>query len=191
MLGSFILLYCILTLFGTFLIWRDVDDTGCDPSDSVPDNSACPQSGPNVFGAMLGVAFAAQGVSQTGNFFGIFTQARVACHAALNAINRKVGSPEMEIYEEERQDEEDTEDESDIEIGGKEKKLRAILPGYDIDSSSPYGLKPPKPRGAISFRDVGFHYPTRPSENILDGFNLEIEAGKTVALVGARYVCIF
>ncbi len=59
------------------------------------------------------------------------------------------------------------------------------MPAYNIDSSSPYGLKPPHLRGAISFQNVHFHYPTRPSENILDGFNLEIEAGKTVALVGA------
>ena len=187
MLGSFILLYCILCLFGTFLIWRDVKSSGCDPSDSVPNNPACPQSGPDVFGAMLGVAFAAQGVSQTGNFFGIFTEARVACYAALQAIHRKAGSPEQVIYEKDKKEDDKTETaESDIESGGtEEKKLRAIMPAYNIDSSSPYGLKPPHLRGAISFQNVHFHYPTRPSENILDGFNLEIEAGKTVALVGA------
>lgn len=193
MLGSFILLYCILTLFGTFLIYRDVENEGCDPSGAVDNNETCPQNAPDIFGAMLGVAFAAQGVSQTGNFFGIFTTARVACYAALQAINRKVGSPEKFIYEDEsKKDESGTETtDSDVETGDPEKKLRAILPEYDIDSSSTGGLRPPNPKGAISFRDVSFHYPTRPSEYILDGFNLEIEAGKTVALVGARYVSTF
>ena len=191
MLGSFILLYCILVLFGTFLIWRDVEDTGCDPSDSMDNNSTCPQSGPNVFGAMMGVAFAAQGLSQTGNFFGIFTSARVACYAALQAINRKVGSAEKDIYEDTHKDNVSEETEySDIESGTQEMKLRAILPKYDVDSSSPAGLKPPNPRGAISFKNVSFHYPTRPSENILDCFNLKIKAGTTVALVGARYVLV-
>jgi hypothetical protein len=30
MLGSFLLLYAILTLYGTFLLYEDVEDTGCD-----------------------------------------------------------------------------------------------------------------------------------------------------------------
>jgi len=185
MLGSFILLYCILTLFGTFLIWRDVENTGCDPSNAVENNDTCSQSAPDVFGAMLGVAFAAQGITQAGNFVGIFTASRVACYAALQAINRKVGSPEKEIYEDEPKDEEDSWEESDIESAVSTKKLLAILPEYDIDSSSAEGLRPHNVRGAITFKDIGFHYPTRPTENILDSFNLEIEAGKTVALVGA------
>lgn len=39
-------------------------------------------------------------------------------------------------------------------------------------------------KGAIEFRDVHFSYPTRPGTTVLDGFSLEIGAGKTVALVG-------
>lgn len=170
------------------MIWRDVETTGCDPSGAAPNNEACPNSGPDVFGAMLGIAFAAQGMSQIGNFLTIFSSARVACYAALQAINRKVGSPEEEIFEKEpKEDESETErTDSDVESGPQDKKLRAILPAYEIDSSSTRGLAPRRVRGKISFCDVTFHYPTRPSENILSGFNLEIEAGKTVALVGAR-----
>ena len=186
MLGSFILLYCILALFGTFMIWRDVEKTGCDPSDSVDNNQVCPQSGPDVFGAMLGVAFAAQGLSQCGNFFATFTAARVACYSALQAINRSAGAPEQMIYEESTKEED--EKSADVEEGGKGKELKAILPRYTIDSSSSWGLKPTTTKGAISFKGVQFHYPTRPNASVLDNFNLEIEAGKTVALVGPRYV---
>lgn len=38
--------------------------------------------------------------------------------------------------------------------------------------------------GNISYRGVEFRYPTRPEVQVLRGLNLEIEAAKTVALVG-------
>jgi ATP-binding cassette subfamily B protein len=43
---------------------------------------------------------------------------------------------------------------------------------------------PSPPRGAIRFDDVTFSYPTRPGVAALKGFNLEVRAGETVALVG-------
>jgi hypothetical protein len=55
MLGSFLLLYCILALYGTALLYIDVRRTGCDPSGAV-DNDTCTSSGAGVFGAMLGTA---------------------------------------------------------------------------------------------------------------------------------------
>jgi len=201
MLGSFLLLYCILTLFGSFLLYRDVEDTGCDPSDSNPNNETCNSSGPDVFGAMLGIAFAAQGVSQFGNFSEAFTAARVAAHDALETINRKPGAPEEKIYR-------TPEDDADIGTTTHSKKsnensagtaekselvdgdqvIRAILPKYEIDSSSDKGLKPENIQGRLTFKDVKFTYPTRPQEQILNGLSTEIEPGQTVAFVGPRYV---
>jgi ABC-type multidrug transport system fused ATPase/permease subunit len=185
MLGSFICLYCILTLFGTFLIYRDVEDTGCDPSSSGYGSSACSNDGASVFGAMLGVAFAAQGVSQVGSFFEIFTAARVAAYPAMQALRRKVGAPRQKLYVEE-EDESAFQDKSvhmDAETG---KRLKAVLPAYRIDSRSEEGLKPTSIQGQIEFKDVHFNYPTRPNASVLNGLNLMIEAGKTIALVGPR-----
>lgn len=39
--------------------------------------------------------------------------------------------------------------------------------------------------GNITFKDVKFSYPTRPDHVILKNFNLNIPAGKTVAIVGS------
>lgn len=48
------LLYCVLTLYGTALLYRDVEDDGCDSSGGVSGNDTCPNTGSEVFGAMLG-----------------------------------------------------------------------------------------------------------------------------------------
>jgi ABC-type multidrug transport system fused ATPase/permease subunit len=39
-------------------------------------------------------------------------------------------------------------------------------------------------KGAITFRDVSFAYPSRPLHTVLKGFNLDIPVGATVALCG-------
>lgn len=141
-----------------------------------------------------------QGVSQVGNFFETFTTARVATFAALQAIARKPGAPREEIYEDPEEEEEDENKdtskkaadasssnndknaEADVETG--ERKLKAILPEYVIDSQSTAGEKPEDVKGQISFKNVNFTYPTRPNNPVLLGLDLEIEAGKTTALVG-------
>lgn len=55
----------------------------------------------------------------------------------------------------------------------------------DIDPYSPKGLKPKKVEGRISFRDVTFRYPARPEISVLSDFSLDVEPGKTIALVGS------
>lgn len=53
-----------------------------------------------------------------------------------------------------------------------------------IDSYSETGDVLPKVDGKLEFKNIQFHYPTRPEQTILHDFNLTVEAGKTVALVG-------
>jgi ATP-binding cassette subfamily B (MDR/TAP) protein 1 len=54
----------------------------------------------------------------------------------------------------------------------------------EIDSLSDTGKKPRKIVGNIKFENVVFRYPAREDVQVLNGLNLEIEAGKNVALVG-------
>ncbi|KAI3443719.1 hypothetical protein Pfo_000384 [Paulownia fortunei] len=55
----------------------------------------------------------------------------------------------------------------------------------EIDGEDRKGLVLDKIRGELEFDHVKFTYPSRPDALVLKDFNLKIEAGKTVALVGA------
>lgn len=55
----------------------------------------------------------------------------------------------------------------------------------EIDSMSDCGIKPKSLAGNIRFENVTFRYPAREDVQVLNGFNLQIESGKTVALVGS------
>jgi ABC-type multidrug transport system fused ATPase/permease subunit len=178
MLGSFMLLYAVLTLYGGYLLYTDVEENQCDPSAAVPGIETCSNSGSEIFGAMLGVAFAAQGLSQVGNSFEALGQARTACSQALVAIDRTLGTGETLVTKTV---------ESNAKEGEEEPSLEEtyVLPKYEIDSSSHHGLMPEISKGEVVFQNVEFAYPTRRDNLIFDGgFNLTVEAGKTVALVG-------
>ena len=54
----------------------------------------------------------------------------------------------------------------------------------EIDSLGEDGLQPETLRGEITFSEVQFRYPARKDVQVLQGLNLVVEAGKTVALVG-------
>jgi len=43
---------------------------------------------------------------------------------------------------------------------------------------------PDKAVGSVAFRNVRFAYPTRADDPVLDGFNLDVKPGETVAIVG-------
>ena len=55
----------------------------------------------------------------------------------------------------------------------------------EIDSSSKEGKRPNSLQGVIKFENVFFNYPSRKDVPILQGLDLEIPKGKTVALVGS------
>ncbi|KFM66885.1 Multidrug resistance protein 1, partial [Stegodyphus mimosarum] len=59
--------------------------------------------------------------------------------------------------------------------------LIGISPKIDITSKG--GLKP-EIKGSINFSDVHFRYPNRKNVLVLQGINLAIESGQTLALVG-------
>ncbi|XP_014731144.1 PREDICTED: multidrug resistance protein 1-like isoform X2 [Sturnus vulgaris] len=54
-----------------------------------------------------------------------------------------------------------------------------------IDSYSEEGDKPETFEGNITVKDVVFNYPNRPEVKILQGLNLKVEKGQTLALVGS------
>ncbi|XP_032926696.1 ATP-dependent translocase ABCB1 [Catharus ustulatus] len=54
-----------------------------------------------------------------------------------------------------------------------------------IDSYSEEGDKPETFDGNITIKDVIFNYPNRPQVKILQGLNLKVEKGQTLALVGS------
>ncbi|KAI3903861.1 hypothetical protein MKW92_023993 [Papaver armeniacum] len=61
----------------------------------------------------------------------------------------------------------------------------AVLDRYtQIEPEDPEGNQPEKLSGHVEIRDVHFAYPARPDVMIFKGFSINIEAGKSTALVG-------
>lgn len=194
MMGAFLFMYVILTLYGVYTIYQDVIESGCDPSTAVFNNESCESSGPRVLGAMFGIAFAGQGISQVGNALEIFSSARVAAGEAMTAINRTPGHPEEKIYHVEEEGKKGEEDDESVTssrhsgssfmIESPEGRIKAILPPYEIDSMTEEGVKPESIKGKLSFEEVEFRYPTRPGQTVLQDLSVDIPAGKTFAFVG-------
>ena len=174
MMASFLASYIVLTLYGSYQLYKEVDETGCDPSNTLSGddyNEPCKVIGYEVFGALMGISFGAMGLAQISNAIEAFTGARAACHPALEAINRTLDSDQFRDHDEEA-------------AISTEKRSDITLPKYAIDASSDEGKKPSYVDGRIVFNNVSFAYPTRPESLVFDGFSLNIEPGKTVALVG-------
>lgn len=73
---------------------------------------------------------------------------------------------------------------SQSHIAGSE--IIALLDSVpDIDSESTDGKVIPKVEGHIHLKNVNFYYPTRPTVRVLKNFDLTVEPGTHVGLVGA------
>ena len=66
-----------------------------------------------------------------------------------------------------------------------EDVIRLLDAQPEIDSEAKDGKALESATGKIELRDVHFRYPTRPTVRVLRGFNLTVEPGTHVALVGA------
>uniref|UniRef100_A0A7S4NGQ8 ABC transmembrane type-1 domain-containing protein n=1 Tax=Odontella aurita TaxID=265563 RepID=A0A7S4NGQ8_9STRA len=197
-LSSFFVLFCAFTFYGSYLLHQDVMKTGCDPSGSVDGVRTCASSGAAILGALLGVAFAAQGAAQMPPVFDAIREAREGCYPATIALKRCEGADAEEVVVALPRTRRSSSrsivggglvgggggGDDDVEEGGETKRVRALLPRYVIDSSSSGGSKPKGMNGALNFRAVSFAFPTAPGESVLDDLSLTVRAGTTVALVG-------
>lgn len=68
--------------------------------------------------------------------------------------------------------------------GAAAKIVRLFDREIEIDSENPEGNPLENAHGHISFKNVHFRYPTRPSVRVLRGLNLTVKPGEFVALVG-------
>ncbi|KAL7835875.1 hypothetical protein SRHO_G00282220 [Serrasalmus rhombeus] len=69
---------------------------------------------------------------------------------------------------------------------GAAHKVFSIIDHHpSIDSFSDAGHKPDAVKGDIEFKNIHFSYPSRQDVKVLDGMNLKISSGQTIALVGS------
>ena len=68
---------------------------------------------------------------------------------------------------------------------GAAERLSELLTTKPAIAAPAHPVAVPEPtRGAVEFRDVVFHYPSRPETAALNGFSLTVNPGEAVALVG-------
>ena len=63
-IAAFLLSFIVVNLYGSFLLYDNVRDSGCDPSGTVGDSMTCDPAGIDVFGALIGISFAASVLPQ-------------------------------------------------------------------------------------------------------------------------------
>ncbi len=68
--------------------------------------------------------------------------------------------------------------------GAAERLIELLAVRPAIQSPAAPKPFPARPRGEIVFRDVGFAYPSRPEERVLNGVSFSVKPGERVAIVG-------
>lgn len=91
-MGSMLLGYIAITLFGIWMLYDAVMETGCDPSNAIPTNEPCPTTGMDVFGALMGISFGAMGLPQISGAAEMFSAAREAAYPAFLLKRRVEGA---------------------------------------------------------------------------------------------------
>ena len=73
-----------------------------------------------------------------------------------------------------------------LRAAGATERLMELLDTRSpvADPAAPLSLPAVRGGSAVRFEAVGFHYPSRPQTAALDGFDLDVKPGETVALVG-------
>jgi ATP-binding cassette, subfamily B, bacterial len=71
------------------------------------------------------------------------------------------------------------------QVAGAAERLGELLAVQsEIESPTRPVVMPMPPRGEITFRDVTFHYPSRPAISALNGVSFRVRPGERVAIVG-------
>jgi ATP-binding cassette subfamily B protein len=68
--------------------------------------------------------------------------------------------------------------------GASERLMELLHTEPDVKAPANPAHLPAEAKGAVSFRDVSFRYPTRPDAAALDDFSLNVTPGEAIALVG-------
>jgi ATP-binding cassette subfamily B protein len=123
-----------------------------------------------TFASIIGVLwYGAQDVlsgEMTGGWLGQFVLYAVIAAAAMSGLSEVWG--EMQ------------------QTAGAADRLSELLAVEPLIVSPPNPTPLPRPvRGAISFKEVSFVYPTRPGEQALSGLSMSVSPGERVAIVGS------
>jgi ATP-binding cassette subfamily B (MDR/TAP) protein 1 len=75
-MGAFLMLYVMLTMYGSFVLYSAVRETGCDPSGGVEGNTTYAVSGVDIFGTFTAISFAGMGLPQVAVYLEAIANAR-------------------------------------------------------------------------------------------------------------------
>jgi ATP-binding cassette subfamily B (MDR/TAP) protein 1 len=173
-IASFLVMYLVTALFGTYLLYDQVRKSGCDPSGGVDGVPSCQPEGADIVGALLAIVLSSWGLPQITEAAEGISKARAACYPAIVLLNEVI-----EKGESSSQGTEQSESDSSAEEG-----KNMFLHRKGIDALSNEGIRLAKCKGIIEFKELGFSYPSRREKPALSSFSLAIPAGTKVAFVG-------